>query len=313
MTESSRLRVAVLGATGFVGGHAARAVVQGGHALVAVRAPRIVPRDARGWAAAAAEATSDLCPALRGSDVVVNAAGLAAPASETCAALTGANEWLPVVALAAAEAAGARRVVHVSSAAVQGRRAVLTEEWATEPFSPYSHSKSEGERRLMAASTSVERVVLRATSVHGAGRSTTESLIRFARSPFASVAGDGHAATPQVLVENVAAAVLHLVTAPHLPAVPVLQPWEGLTTGGLLTLLGGRRPRHVPTSAARLSLMAVETAGARSSRVTSMVRRARMVWLGQAQTEGWLVGEGWRPSQGMEAWQQLALRAREAD
>ncbi len=32
-----------------------------------------------------------------------------------------------------------------------------------------------------------------------------------------------------------------------------------------------------------------------------------MLWFGQAQVEGWLVGQGWRPLQATAAWQRLAV------
>ena len=127
----------------------------------------------------------------------MNAAGLVSPDSAADDALFGANVLLPLVILRAAERAQAARVIHLSSAAVQGRRGVLDESAATSPFSPYSRSKALGEAALLsyvakvAGVQSPEVVIVRATSVQGVGRATTRQLRRLARSPMASVARPG--------------------------------------------------------------------------------------------------------------------------
>ena len=69
---------------------------------------------------------------------------------------------------------------------------VLTETGDTQPFSAYSYSKALGEQVIDQLSRDgSEAVIIRATSVQGAGRATTASLQRIARSRFSSVAGAG--------------------------------------------------------------------------------------------------------------------------
>ena len=79
-----------------------------------------------------------------------------------------------------------------------------------------------------------ELVLLRASSVQGRGRSTTQRLARFAATPLSSVAGDGTAHTPVTSSEALAELVASLGTFKgQLPRI-VLQPWEGATTASIL-------------------------------------------------------------------------------
>ena len=123
--------------------------------VTAVKAPRISGTGmaepvsaARDWVAGHRADFQRLVDSLRG-DVAINAAGLAAPASGDAAGLRGANAvWPAVMSLACREAA-VPRLVHLSSAAVQGRREPLDESTEHEPFSRYTRSKAEGEDALL--------------------------------------------------------------------------------------------------------------------------------------------------------------------
>ena len=303
-----REHVGVVGASGFVGEAVVRALTLQGANVTAVRAPRLNSgaRDVAGLraelrSAAILRKTEDLRRALAGCSVVVNAAGLATAGARLDDALAGANSLLPgLLGMAARPDA---RFIHVSSAAVQGRRGVLDESTATWPFSPYSTAKALGE--CLVLERGGETVCFRPTSVHGPGRSVTEAMVRVLRSPVASVAGRGDRPTPQVLVDNVADAIAFVATTSETPPSVVLQPWEGLTTGDLVRVLGGQEPRHVPESLAR----GVVAAGFRLARLSAGVagtaRRLEMMWFGQRQEPGWLDAR-WHPSQGHSAWRALA-------
>ena len=78
-----------------------------------------------------------------------------------------------------------------SSAAVQGPRLVLDDSEETNPFSAYSFSKALGEEALLDLTDFLEEhpncapelCILRATSVQGRGRRTTELFAKIASSP----------------------------------------------------------------------------------------------------------------------------------
>ena len=88
------------------------------------------------------------------------------------------------------------RLVHISSAAVQGRRPTLDETAEAEPFSPYSASKALGE----AVVTGRRRhgVLPAHLGARPRPRQSPAALARLCASPLASVAGSGDRPTPQV-------------------------------------------------------------------------------------------------------------------
>lgn len=301
------LRVGVLGASGFVGRAVVDALGRREAMVQRVRAPRL-SSDARAPGPLRAELRDParvreveaLRRQLADCSVVVNAAGLATAAAGDDDDLVGADALLPAV-LAAATPSHAR-LIHVSSAAVQGRRDVLDESPETQPFSPYSAAKAWGEE--LVRERDGDTVCFRPTSVHGRDRAVTRALARALRSPLASVAGAGDRPTPQVLVTNVADAISYVATTDENPSPVVLQPWEGLTTADLVRLLGGREPRHIPEPVARAVVRSGYLGARRSGRAAGIARRVEMMWFGQRQEPGWL-DTRWRPPHGSEAWKEL--------
>lgn len=303
-------RVAVLGASGFVGSVVVEALARRGALVTAVTAPRL-----RTSARTAADVSVETFPSVVDQliceigrvDVVVVAAGLSDAVSGEPDDLYGANALLPALVARAVDSldettSRTTRLVHVSSAAVQGRTQRLDETTSVAPFSPYSHSKALGEQLL---ARRADTVVFRPTSVHGPGRELTRRLASFLASPFASVAGKGDAPTPQVLVGNVADAIAFVALANQAPPPVVLQPGESMTTGSLVRIIGGREPRHVPTFAARGVVSVLMLVGRRSGRVAGIGRRIEMLWFGQDQVDGWLKAVGWLPVLGSEEWRRL--------
>lgn len=267
------------------------------------------------------ETFAQLCQSFHGVDVVINAAGLATPGDGESPELTGANALLPAVVVLAARAAGVRRVIHLSSASVQGHRLVIDESPERAPFSPYSRSKALGEEALevLAANssdltnavpnlvasvvprvdTNVETnvVTIRATSVQGLSRPTTRSLIKIAGSPLSSVAAPGTAPTPVSSIDALAWFVAE--TAQHLTAVPslVLQPWEGLSVTAVLAAAGGRKPIKLPAGLCRLILSTGYACSKMiGERLHGPLRRVELMWFGQAQTPGWAEEVGLIPA-----------------
>ena len=289
------VRVAVVGASGFIGEAVTSECRRRGHAVSPVRAPRIRANTSRehvteslveGWIRRNPAQCDAMCGALSGADVVVHAAGLAAPDSNDAPSLFGANAVLPGVVASLSAAVGARRLVHVSSAAVQGRRTPLDESRELAPLSAYALSKAAGETAVqsMQLERPQEVVVYRPTSVQACSRQTTRRLVAFATRRFVPIAGDGELPVPVCTIDSVAAAVAHLVTAPAVYPI-VLHPWEGMTTRLLLEAFGDDPafvsvPRFATSVGARVS----GVLGVAAPRLAGSVRRLELLLMGQRQS-----------------------------
>ncbi|WP_158609803.1 NAD(P)-dependent oxidoreductase [Micromonospora sp. CV4] len=306
-------RIAVLGSSGFVG----RAVVAElgckGAEVQPVTAPRLSWPLTQALTANAVPAdlhegvVDALANQLDGAQVVINTAGLPDGSAPDSPALYGGNALLPTLVARASALVGANRMVHVSSAAAQGPMA-LDETPRTMPFSPYSRSKAIGER-LLQREDGIGTVIYRSTWVHDVDRPNTRALIRLAQSRMSCVAGDGTAPTPQVLIDDVARAIVHLGLT-HEPVPPiVLQPYNGMTTGLLLRLLGGREPLHVPPRVARYVTRGLTAYGKTSLSANAQARRVDMLLFGKRQTPGWLADQGLAPELRPEAWERLRTAA----
>lgn len=309
-------RVAVAGASGFVGTAVVDALTAAGHEVVALRAPRLVARSAspaqlRAQAAGIVASSPELVRALRDCDVVVNAAGDPDASSVERAGLYGANALVPAVLLEACRRAAVGRLVHVSSAVVQADAEVLDDAPARSGFSPYSDSKVAGEAVLESAGGRPLVVVYRPPSVHGPDRRVSRMTARIARSRLASVAGRGDRPSPQALIDNVGSAVAFLATCAEAPPHRVAHPSEGMTTAGLLRLLGvGHEPLHLPPAAARAALAIFGVAGRWLPAMRPNARRVEVMWFGQAQATSWLSAAGWRAPVGQEGWEALGRALR---
>jgi len=298
-------RIAVMGASGFVGSAVAAAARGAGHEVMAVRAPRL------GTDPAMHDDAIDLLSAkLAGCDVVVNCAGNPDASAAREEDLRTANAALPGVIGQAAQKAAVPRYVHVSSAVVQGRLPMLDSSDSTDAFSPYARSKAEGEiaaRNHGPAHTTVYRP----PSVHGSTRRVTRQLSTIARSPLATVASPGDRPTPQTHISDVADAILTLATSATPPPPVVHHPWQGHTTAGLLRLLGdGRSPRVIPNRFARALVAAGAGIARLVPRVGPYARRVEMIWFGQRQAISWLTQHGWRPITTDNDWVLLGQQAR---
>ena len=285
--------VVVVGGTGFVGSAVLTALERRGVSAVAVRAPRFDVTAGVERPDAVSVAAEHLRRQVTGAVAVVNAAGISDAASTAAAALDSANALVPK-AIAMACAAEGIRLVHISSAAVQGRRSALDDSPDTTPLTPYARSKAAGERLVRQFASSA--VVYRPPGVHGVARPVTRSLIRLAAGPASSVASPGDGNAPQALIQDVADAVAFLALCETPPPPIVHHPSSGLTTASLLRLLGGgRRPRQVPRRAARAVVGLSLAAGRLYAPLAAQARRLEVLWFGQGQSPSWLTAQGWQP------------------
>ena len=299
MSES---RWKVIGASGFVGSAIVARLNAEGISVDPIEAPRLATRsldvDSIIDEAEQLEGIIDsLAEAFASAQVVVNAAGLAAPNMQDLPPLMGANALLPAVIAIAAQRTGVRRVIHLSSAAVQGPRPVLDASEETAPFSAYSFSKTLGEEALLDLQdyfleehpeSAPELCILRATSVQGRGRRTTELFAKMASSPFASVAGAGQGKSPVSSVHALAEFVVMLGTFPgELPTI-VLQPWEGATVASASLDAGRRKPHHLPEWLCRAAIKAgYKVSELMNDRFSGSVRKVEVMWFGQGIDDSW--------------------------
>jgi len=232
----------------------------------------------------------DVASSLTGHDVVVNAAGLADATASATPELFGANALWPLVLGLACERAGVARLVHVSTAAVQGRIRVLDDSPRYAPVSPYTETKVLGERLLtgLAGTGRLSVILYRPPSVHGPERDLTRAFVRWCdRFPLV-VNGKGDQPVPVALIGNVAAALAALAVADDPPLI-VSHPSEGYTVRSLYeSVAPGRRIWSLPPGMVGAGLRALEPVGRAFPRVAAASRRLELLLLGQAQAPSWL-------------------------
>lgn len=302
------MKIALVGSSGFVGQAVADALLSLGHEVVPVRAPRIPHRDSADHLDIDDGDPLRLAAHFKDTEAVVNCAGDPDASKRDVNALLAANALSAAVVARAAVLAKVPRLVHVSSAVVQGRRSILDETDNTEEFSAYAFSKAEGERRVLAEFP--EAVVYRPPSVHAASRRVTAMTARIAASPLSSVAAPGHQPSPQALIDNVSSAIAFLATTEKTPPSIVIHPWEGLTVSDVMNLLGGKPPRVLHRGLAEFVCGILKFAGERVPKIAANSRRVEMLWFGQTQGESWLTLAGWAPPSTRQAWVALGNEVR---
>ncbi len=185
--------IAITGATGFAGRHAAAELLKRGHRLVAlVRDPararltgdmRIVEGDLGNAAALAA--------LVRGADAVVHLAGAIAALGRRD--YFTVNEQGTAAMAGAAERAGVTRFVQISSLA------------AREPqLSAYAASKRAAEQALEASAAGLNAIILRPPVVYGPGDRGTLPLIAALTRPIAVIPGRSDARFSLIQAEDLA-------------------------------------------------------------------------------------------------------------
>lgn len=228
-------RIAVTGAAGFLG-----------RALLAR-----LPGPVRATDLATLDVRRPIPPeAFAGCDVVVHLAARTgvSPSLRQADAYHRTNATGTGNVVRAAQAAGVRRLVLVSSSSVYGEcDRPASESRATAPLSPYGESKVGAEAIVRSASSGLERVILRPFTVYGPGQRPDMLIARLL------AGGEGLRLFPFVrdftFVDEVVAAIAAATSAPVDPGevlVANLGSGRPVSAGKLLDALEevtGRRPQ----------------------------------------------------------------------
>lgn len=237
------MKLAVTGATGFVGGHLL-AEAASGHAITALTRRPQPERVGVAWVEGDLADRDALAMLVAGADAVIHVAGVLNAPDE--AGFEAGNVAGTAALLAAAEAAGVPRLVFVSSLA------------AREPgLSLYGASKARAE--ALVAASPLATTIVRPPAVYGPGDRETLDLFRMARLGLVLLPSSGRLSV--VHAADLARLLLALAAAPAAPAGP-LEPDDGVPNGWsqahFAHLLGdavGRRvfPLAVPPALLRLA------------------------------------------------------------
>jgi dihydroflavonol-4-reductase len=207
------MRTLVTGATGFTGGHLARALRRQGRevrALVRAADERSAALEAEGISLCRGDLRdpASLARALAGIDVVYNIGATYRQAAAGRADYHAINAQAAADLVEAGAAAGVRRVVHCSTVGVHGdvEHPPANEDAPLRPGDEYQRSKLEGERlgREAAARTGMDLVIARPSGIYGPGDRRLLKLFRgVARRTFVTL-GSGEIFYHLTYVEDLA-------------------------------------------------------------------------------------------------------------
>lgn len=160
------MRLAITGATGFVGSHLIHAAVGAGHEIAALTRREQPPRDGIRWINGDLSSRDALEQLVEGKDAIIHVAGtINAP---NAAGFEQGNVAGTLAMLAAATAGGVHRFIHLSSLA------------AREPkLSLYGASKARAEE--LVHGSGLDWVIVRPPAVYGPGDKETLELFRMAK------------------------------------------------------------------------------------------------------------------------------------
>lgn len=249
------LKLAVTGGTGFVGGRLIEQALAAGHEIRALTRRAQPTREGVTWIEGALDRPDSLLTLAEGSDAVVHVAGVInAP---DLAGFEAGNVTGTSAMVAAAEKAGVRRFVHVSSLA------------AREPkLSVYGATKA-GSETLVGASQ-LSSAIVRPPAVYGPGDKETLELFKMARRGLVLLPPEGRLSL--IHVDDLARLLLALAD-PGAPKGLLVEPddgrhggWSHEQFGQALGRALGRRVTTLSTPRALLDLCA---------RIDRLVRRER--------------------------------------
>lgn len=162
----SRKTIAITGATGFVGATLLTQALAAGHQVRALTRRPQLPRAGVTWVAGALDQPETLVELVQGADAVIHVAGVVNAPDK--AGFVSGNIAGTQAMVEAAETAGVKRFVHVSSLAARAPN-----------LSVYGWSKAKAETAV--AASALDWVMVRPPWVYGPGDMDTLDMFRMAR------------------------------------------------------------------------------------------------------------------------------------
>lgn len=206
------MKLAITGATGFVGGRLLARALEAGHEVVALTRRPQSERSGVTWTDGALDDRQALQRLVKGTDAVIHVAGVI---SGTREAFETGNVSGTLNLLAATTSAGLRRFVHVSSLA------------AREPkLSLYGASKARAEE--LVRSSGLDWAIIRPPAVYGPGDRETLELFKAARLGIVPLPPGGRIGL--IHADDLADLLLALA-APGAPAQVTYEPDDGREGG----------------------------------------------------------------------------------
>jgi nucleoside-diphosphate-sugar epimerase len=236
------MKLAITGATGFVGGRLLDAAVAAGHHVRALTRRSMRPHVGVDWVEGALDDAASLARLVEGADSVIHVAGVLK--GRTQADFDAPNVGGTQSVIDASRAAGVRRFIHVSSLA------------AREPqLSLYGASKARAEQVVTASG--LPHAIVRPPAVYGPGDKETLDLFRMARAGIVMVPPRGRLSL--IHVDDLARLLLAL-GEPSAPDGIIIEPDDGRDGGwshrefaGALGKAVGRHLLTVPVPSPLLS------------------------------------------------------------
>jgi len=253
------MRIAITGASGFIGSHLASTLAAAGTParLLVNQTAVTVPGEAM---AGSLFDPSSLARFLEGVDVLFHLASALGGRRLDESGYFLVNREGAINLIRVAVAVGVRKVVHFSSAGVYGKTDGITplrESDATHPVDAYERSKLAGEEAALSFSNQIDVTVVRPGWVYGErDRRTCKLISQIARGPF-FIAGSGRPCQSVVHVSDLVRAVRLAADRGHRGGIYNLG-GENIPVSrlvGQIAIALGRSPRFL-----HLPLAGVETA-----------------------------------------------------
>ncbi|MGF1606661.1 MAG: NAD-dependent epimerase/dehydratase family protein [Rhodothalassiaceae bacterium] len=288
-------RIALTGATGFLGGYVMDALLAAGLQLTALARRPQPERAGVRWVEGHINDQQALIELVRDAHGLIHAAGIVQARRKVDFLVTNMGGTARLALTASIAEAPVRRAILISSLAAREPR-----------LSAYAASKRAAEHIWHTLPEATRSVIVRPPAIYGPGDTQVIKLIEAAQRGWLPAPAGRNARFSLIHAADVAAATVALLTAHELPEAPVelSDPTEtGYSMDEVAGLIGariGQRPRLIPLPRwlVRLAGLANETAGLIRGRTVFFTHgKAREVthkdWVAQA--PGNRAIHGWQP------------------